>query len=82
MYWEGSKKELEPVIFAYDKDKKEYDSTYDDDIYEIDTTKLKKEDWKKDPDEGMYDIFGSIVYSKKIPKDAIKLIYEGTGEDN
>lgn len=78
-HWEEKEEELIPVIFAYDKDKKEYDSTYDDDIYEIDTSKLDKESWNKDKDEYMYNTFGSIVYNKEIPKDAIKLIYRGTG---
>lgn len=78
-HWEEEEEELTPVIFAYNKDKKEYNSTYDDDIYEIDTSKLDKESWDKDKDEYMYDTFGSIVYNKEIPKDAIKLIHRGTG---
>lgn len=83
-HWYGTGEEdtLTPVIFAYDKDIQELDTTYDDDIWEIDTSKLKKEKWDKDKDEYMYDGFGSIVYSENIPKDAIKLIYKGTGKDN
>lgn len=83
-HWNGTDKEenLESVIFAYDKNKKIYDTTYDDDIWEIDTSKLNKENWKKDPDEWIYNKYGSLIYNKNIPKDAIKLIYQGTGESN
>ena len=83
-HWEGEKKEneLEPVIFAYDKNKKEYDTTWDDDIWEIDTNKLDNKNWKKDPDEYMTNKYGSIVYNKVIPKEAIKLIHKGSGKNN
>lgn len=81
-HWEGKDIDLEPVIFAYDKEKQEYDTTWDDDIWQIDTNKLNKNNWKKDPDEYMTDAFGSLIYNKKIPRNALKLIYKGTGKNN
>lgn len=66
------------VIFATNSNKKKdlFDSTYDDDIYQIDTTKLKNE-WYLDPN------FGDkryVITFEPIPLSAIKLIYKGTGE--
>jgi hypothetical protein len=67
------------VIFATNSDEKSdwFDSTYDDDIYRIDTTKINNE-WYEDPN-----FSGSkhIITFNNIPKKAIKLIYKGTGND-
>lgn len=67
------------VIFATNSDEKSdwFDSTYDDDIYQIDTTKISN-DWYEDPN-----FSGSkhIITFNNIPKKAIKLIYKGTGND-
>jgi hypothetical protein len=30
----------------------------------------------------MTDEFGSLIYNKKIPRNALKLIYKGTGKNN
>ena len=83
-HWLGTDNEtkLTPVIFAYDKNIQEYDTLYDDDIWEINTEKLNKLRWNKDIDEYMYEKFGSITYNDSIPIDAIQLIYKGTGKDN
>ena len=70
---------LEPLIFMYDKNVKEYDTTYDDDIWEIDLTKINKSKIKKDPEKNISHY--CYIYSEDIPSDAIKLIYKGTGED-
>jgi hypothetical protein len=67
------------VIFAVNSDNKNdwWYSTYDDDIYKIDTTKLKNQ-WYSDPN---FDLKANrILTFEKIPLNAIKLIYKGTGE--
>lgn len=66
------------VIFAVNSNKDNYvwDSTYDDDIYKIDTTKLNNK-WYNDPN---FDSDGiHIITFDKIPLNAIKMIYKGTG---
>jgi hypothetical protein len=69
------------AIFATDSVTKEdmFDSTYDDDIWLIDTECAGVE-WYKDRhfDDGDYQ--KHIVTFKTIPSDCIELIYKGTGE--
>jgi hypothetical protein len=67
------------VIFAVNSDNKKdwWNSTFDDDIYRIDTTKLKNK-WYVDPNFDLKD--HRIITFEKIPLNAIKLIYKGTGE--
>ena len=67
------------VIFAVTSDDKTdwFDSTYDDDIYRIDTTNLKNK-WYVDPNFDLED--KRIITFDKIPLESIKLIYKGTGE--
>lgn len=67
------------VIFAVNSDNKEdwFDSTYDDDIYRIDTTNLKNK-WYVDPNFDLED--KRIITFDKIPVSSIELIYKGTGE--
>jgi hypothetical protein len=70
------------VIFATNSDNEKdwFDSTYDDDIYKIDT-KLIKNKWYQDPN--FYCESNNckyIITYEPIPKSAIKLIYKGTGE--
>jgi len=73
------------VIFAINSDDKEewWDSGYDDDIYKIDTSKLKNK-WYFDPNyqSGVYkqDNITAVITFKKIPTKAIKLIHKGSGE--
>lgn len=70
------------VIFATNSDNKKdwFDSTYDDDIYRIDTELLKNK-WYPDPNfscksgECKY-----IITFEPIPKSAIELIHKGTGD--
>lgn len=67
------------VIFAVNSDDKEdwWESTWDDDIYRIDTTKLKNK-WYIDPN---FDLRSTrIITFEPIPRNAIKLIYKGTGK--
>lgn len=66
------------VIFVVNSNKENYrfDSTYDDDIYIIDTTKLDNK-WYNDPN--FNDSLHLITFDK-IPLDSIELIYKGTGE--
>ena len=73
-----TKDELEPLVFLYDKNIQEYDSTYDDDIYEIDTNKLDKDYLYKDKALPEY----CYTYKERIWPTALKLIHKGTGDDN
>lgn len=77
MTYVGEEEQCIPAIFATDSEKKEnlFDSTYDDDIWEIDT-KIADVKWFKDKHfEGDY----HIVTFENITPNAIKLVYEGTG---
>lgn len=67
------------VIFAVNSDNREdwWDSTYDDDIYKIDTTNLNNE-WYVDPNFDLKD--ARIITPHPIPNSSIELIYKGTGE--
>jgi len=69
------------VIFVTDSDNEQdwFDSTYDDDIYKIDTSKLNSVfyydpnfSWKKD--------YKHLITYEPIPASALELIYTGTGE--
>lgn len=68
------------VIFAVNSDNKEdwWDSTYDDDIYQIDTTNLINK-WYNDPNFNLED--KRIITFEDIPLNYIKLIYKGSGKD-
>ena len=68
------------VIFAVNSDNKEdwWDSTYDDDIYKIDTTNLINK-WYNDPNFNLED--KRIITFEDIPLNYIKHIYKGSGED-
>jgi hypothetical protein len=71
-----------PAIFATNSSNKRawFDSTYDDDVWEIDTTKIPNVKWYKDRH---YESRSKhIVTFENIPIDAIKLIYEGSGKDS
>lgn len=76
LHHEGKK--LTPCIFLYDKSKAEYDSTYDDDIWEVrlDNT----HNWIPDLDNGMFEFCGAIMCFTTIPVKDLNLIYKGTGE--
>lgn len=86
------------VIFASNSDKKQqwFDSTYDDDIYQIDTTKINNK-WYEDPNFGgadrtfwfagkkhklpkNHERYYHIITYEPIPLDALKLIHKGTGK--
>lgn len=59
----------------------EYDSTYDDDIYRIDTNLIPDVVWQPDPNFGTeQDVFLYTVHS--IPLTAIEIIYKGTGKSS
>jgi hypothetical protein len=67
------------VIFATNSDDKNdwFDSTYDDDIYQIDTTTLNNK-WYLDPNfNHLRDNNPYIITFEPIPSDAIKMIYKG-----
>ena len=68
------------VIFAVNSDNKKdwWDSTYDDDIYRIDTTKLKNK-WYGDPNFELED--KRIITFEPIDISCIELIYKGSGDN-
>lgn len=65
------------VIFVVNSNKEGYrfNSTYDDDIYRIDTTKLNNK-WYNDPNFGSDGLH--LITFDKIPLNVIKLIYKGS----
>jgi len=64
--------DIKPAIFACDN--KDYNSTWDDDIWEISINNTIT--WYKD--EFCYE--GCFITYEKIPSYCIKLIYKGTGK--
>jgi hypothetical protein len=71
-----------PAIFATNSSNKRawFDSSYDDDVWEIDTTKIPNVKWYKDRH---YESRSKhIVTFENIPREAIKLIYKGSGENS
>lgn len=54
------------------------DTTYDDDIYRIDVSKLDKREITEDPNKCMK---GCYVYNKSIPPAYCEIIYKGSGLD-
>jgi len=68
------------AVFATNSDNKVdwFDSTWDDDVWRIDTKKLNGVKWFLDPntDNGVW-----IYTHQAIPRDAIELIKKGTGKD-
>lgn len=77
--WLSDTKIDDNVIFAVNSDNKKdwWDSTYDDDMYQIDTTHLDNK-WYNDPNFDVED--KRMITFKPIPRNAIKLIYKGTGK--
>ena len=77
----GEDDECVPAIFATNSIKKKdlFDSTYDDDIWVIDTERANVQ-WYKDAHFDGGDT-KHIVTFEDIPVDAIRLIYKGTGGD-
>jgi hypothetical protein len=75
-----NKIKCKPVIFATNSTKKRdlFDSTYDDDIWEINTEMIPDVKWYVDRHYGSKS--KHIVTYQDIPTEAITLIYEGTGE--
>ena len=67
------------VIFAVNSDDKKdwWDSTYDDDMYQIDTTLIKNK-WYSDPNFDVED--KRMITFDPIQRNSIKLMYKGTGE--
>lgn len=69
------------VIFATNSENKKdwFDSTYDDDIYKIDTTNLKNK-WYLDPNYNFQKNKIHVITFEPIEKNSIELIYEGSGD--
>jgi hypothetical protein len=69
-----------PAIFATNSTNKRswFDSTYDDDIWFIDTTMIPDVKWYKD--RHFESTKKHIVTFQDIPKDALTLFYKGTGK--
>ena len=73
--------EGEALFVTNSEDPKLYDSTYDDDIYRIDTKVLESIKWQPDPNFGTdQDVYLYTVQS--IPLTAIEIIYKGTGKSS
>lgn len=72
----GDKKKYRPSIFLTKKSGL-FDSTWDDDIWEIDTKGLKNRFFK----DKNYDSKDYIYTLEPIPKDNIRLVYKGSGKD-
>jgi hypothetical protein len=79
----GGDVECKPSIFATDSlDKKQmFDSTYDDDIWVI-NTECAGVDWYKDIHFEDGDYKHHIVTFDDISPNCLKLIHEGTGKNN
>jgi hypothetical protein len=77
----GDKIECKKSIFATDSlDKKQiFDSTYDDDVWLIDT-ECAGVTWYKDKHYDFGDYKHHIVTFDNIPSNCLKLLYKGTGE--
>ena len=77
----GEDEECVPAVFATDSIKKKdmFDSTYDDDIWVIDT-EIANVQWYKDAHFDGGDT-KHIVTFEDVPADAVRLIYKGTGGD-
>ena len=77
----GDDVECRPAIFATDslEKKDQFDSTYDDDIWLIDT-KCASVTWYKDKHFEFGDYQKHIVTFENIPPECLKLIYKGSGK--
>lgn len=78
-----TEEECVPAIFATDSENENYwyESTWDDDVWMIDT-ECANVNWYKDKHYRGGDYEYHIVTFENILPDCIKLIYEGTGENN
>lgn len=76
-HWDGHFKPNELTKCVFLSDGRIYDTTYDDDLWVIEVSKLDKTKLFKDPDNYLMDC---LLYTGKIPTSAIKLVYEGSGE--
>ena len=77
----GVEDECVPAVFATNSVKKKelFDSTYDDDVWVIDTERANVQ-WYKDAHFDGGDT-KHIVTFEDVPADAVRLIYKGTGGD-
>jgi len=71
------------AVFATNSDnpKDWFDSTYDDDVWKIDTTKIADVKWFMDPNFSWDKKYKHIYTKQTIPRSAIELIKKGTGND-
>jgi hypothetical protein len=78
----SDEEECVPAVFATNslKKKEMFDSTYDDDIWVIDTERAGVQ-WYKDAHFEGGD-YKHIVTFEDIPVDSIRLIHKGTGQDS
>jgi len=76
----GGEEECKPAIFATDSESKDdlFNSTYDDDIWSIDTN-VAQVNWFKDKH---FKKEKHIVTFENIIPDSLKLIYKGTGKNS
>ncbi len=74
----GDQADDTPKVFATNSDDENewFDSTYDDDVWKINTNLIKSVDWYKDSN-----FINNHIYTlSDIPANAIELIYKGSGE--
>lgn len=78
--WMGDTPIKGKAVFATNSDNQNdwFDSTFDDDIWRIDTSKLDGVKWLNDPN---YEYSKHIYTHSNIPLEAIELIRQGTGKD-
>ena len=72
-HYEGEN-ELEPVVFLSSKNN--YDSTWDDDRWEIDVNQINPQKLFRDFDRNMKNCY---VYTDVIPPTALRMVYKGSG---
>jgi len=81
--WLSDTKIKDNAVFATNSDnpKDWFDSTYDDDVWKIDTTKIPDVKWFMDPNFSFDKKYKHIYTKSPIPINAIELIKKGTGKD-
>ena len=82
IHWDDMGVDLPKCVFMFKGNEEPYDSTYDDDLWVIDTTNLDKSKFKKDIDDYMYKKYGSVMYTDIVDPSYITLEYKGSdGKD-
>lgn len=72
-----------PAVFATNSSNPDdwFDSTFDDDVWQIDTAAISYYDWYADPNYDWDKKYKHVYTQNDIPPDAITLFRKGTGRD-